>query len=70
MAGPFLDNSAMRMQNDNQNCSYHTMVNNVDKTQVTYKYDNTTCGYPSVIASTCPLKQGDNAYIAHLQLMK
>ena len=32
--------------------------------------DNTTCGFPHIHTSTCPLKAGDPAYIAHLALMK
>ena len=68
MPGPFLDKTSMRQAQDSQQCKYHVMVE--EPNGETFYLENTTCGYPSVHASTCPLKQGDTAYIAHLPLMK
>ena len=40
------------------------------ETEDSKEYENTTCGFPSIHVSTCPLKAGDPAYVAHLALMK
>ena len=59
---------AMKKLVDNPVPATYTYVEWVNAMQVLD--ENTTCGFPESHASICPMKQGDQAYLTHLPIMK